>query len=261
MNLSEIAWQLDILSRAVGHRNLSAAASQIGMSQPQLSRVVRALEKSLGVELLDRHSRRTSRWLSQAAEVAEGYRRASSGFAANIQGLRKENWPERVRLLTLEGLMPEALKLAHQILSDARVRRVELDVLDLGLLETQFNSGDCELILTSRAPTRRKLERELLVGYQTFVSTRSGSVQVLSSFEDSSRKKSQSTGQAFISNSLAARRLWVEEFGGTSQLPSPPRPAKRVSAGQLPVLLIGADHLPTAFWEKTASSVGRRPRA
>ena len=61
---------LSLVSRAARFPNLSAAATRIGISQPQLSRVVSRLEKSTGITLLDRSSRRGFR--GEVLDALEG---------------------------------------------------------------------------------------------------------------------------------------------------------------------------------------------
>ena len=53
-----LSWDLAILSRATHYPNLSIASTHVGLSQPQLSRIVAKLEEQYGVQLLDREARR-----------------------------------------------------------------------------------------------------------------------------------------------------------------------------------------------------------
>jgi DNA-binding transcriptional LysR family regulator len=68
-----LAWELSVISRAVAYKNLSSAAAHVGLSQPQLSRIVQKVEKNLQVQLLDRSSRRSSSWQPIALQLAEIY--------------------------------------------------------------------------------------------------------------------------------------------------------------------------------------------
>ena len=47
--MDHLHWPLSVLSKAIHHKNLSAAADHIGLSQPQLSRLIAQLEEELGV--------------------------------------------------------------------------------------------------------------------------------------------------------------------------------------------------------------------
>ena len=58
--LQNLAYELSVLVKAVQHKNLSAAAVHVGLSQPQLSRLVAKIEHELNIILLDRTARRKS---------------------------------------------------------------------------------------------------------------------------------------------------------------------------------------------------------
>ena len=52
-----------------------------------------------------------------------------------------------------------------------------------------------------------------------------------------------------MSNSLAVRRLWIDSYGASGFVPSDVR--KRKSEGaETPVIMIGADLLSPAVWQK-----------
>jgi hypothetical protein len=55
--------------------------------------------------------------------------------------------------------------------------------------------------------------------------------------------------RALLSNSLAVRKLWIEDQGATGFVPSDIR-SKKVSDSDVPVILIGSDVLNPGFWQK-----------
>jgi LysR family transcriptional regulator, transcriptional activator for aaeXAB operon len=73
-------WPLSVLARAVHYKNLTSASSHVGLSQPQLSRLVSQLEKELNVTLLDRSARRKSGWTPAAHRVAQIYAISSKNY-------------------------------------------------------------------------------------------------------------------------------------------------------------------------------------
>src|SRR5690606_13535732 len=69
VEMLSLNWDLTVLSRAIQYNNLSGAAQHVGISQPQLSRIVSRLESELGVPLLNRETRRHSTWTAQAHRI------------------------------------------------------------------------------------------------------------------------------------------------------------------------------------------------
>ena len=105
--LSELSWELSVLSRAVIFPNLSAASQQIGVSQPQLSRIIARLEKSLGVVLLNREVRRRATWMPIAHELSQTYSRGARHLEVEMKRLIEDAPLRQLRMGTLEGLIPE----------------------------------------------------------------------------------------------------------------------------------------------------------
>ena len=52
--MQNFSHEFSVLRRAVAYKNLTAASQNIGISQPQLSRIVAKLEQELDVKLLNR---------------------------------------------------------------------------------------------------------------------------------------------------------------------------------------------------------------
>ena len=82
--ISHLTYELSVLSKAVMHRNLSLAAVHVGLSQPQLSRLIQKLEGELRVVLLDRASRRKSGWTPVAHELVLAFQRGLSRAVSMI---------------------------------------------------------------------------------------------------------------------------------------------------------------------------------
>jgi hypothetical protein len=248
-----LSWELDVLSRAVTYSNLSGAAAHIGISQPQLSRIVAKLESELGLVLLDREERRKSGWTPSAHRLAEVYGRTFRRFKADLQQLSDHAVPETLHIGTLEGLGELALETCRKLFELSPVTTIELQVVDLNELEERFGRMDLDLVFTSRTPSRKKFRNEVQIGWQT-IETKPGAagLRVLSAFEYGTelpgRKRRHPSQQTFVSNSLHLRAKWLRDFGGTGSLPSPVETKPRGKPGELPVLIIAHDDLAPTLW-------------
>lgn len=253
--LDRLSWELSVLSRAVTYTNLSGAAAHVGLSQPQLSRIVAKLESELRVVLLDRSVRRKSSWTPLAHRIAETYSRTVRNLSGEFQRIIEGTEPRQLTVGTLEGLLSLAIGFMKIWFDHTEVRLLELDVYDLNLIEELFAKGDLDLIFTSREPGRRKLTYSRTLGYQSLMRLeRPGGVHVRSSFEfasHASKKRGLTPAddtRTLISNSLAVRKLWIETYGGDGTLPSPIRRSREKSDNA--VYLIGSEGLSPAFWRK-----------
>ena len=253
--MDNLHWQLSILSKAIHYKNLSGAASHVGVSQPQLSRIVSRLEEELGVVLLDRTARRKSGWTPVAFKIAETYFRSSRKLTQNLQQLKADDQSTVLTIGTLEGMSSLASEFCIEILKDARMLQIELDVLDLSELEEKFVKEELDLVFTSREPGRHKYRYVRDMGYQVF-DRRSSSTgpRVLSPYEYASYAQTAKKGKAgaqkvLISNSLAVRRLWIENHGGSGSIPSDVR-RRKASDADTPVVLIASDVMNPALWAR-----------
>ena len=102
--IDNLHWELTVLSKAIAYKNLSGAASPIGLSQPQLSRIVAKIEAELEIVLLDRSARRKSGWTPIAFKLAETYTKFSRSLDSAIHGVTAEREPKYLKAGTLEGL-------------------------------------------------------------------------------------------------------------------------------------------------------------
>ena len=265
--ISGLSWELSVLSRAIGYQNLSGAAVHVGLSQPQLSRIIAKLESSLGVILLDRGARRKSAWTPLARKLAETYLRASRNLDAQIEGLVDSAHPKHLYVGALEGLSGIASAFVQHVFTHAGIPVVELNIYDLNQLEELFLRGDLNLIFTFREPGRRKFRYSRTLGTQSLEHVeRPGKYQVMSTFEygaaehgvRSTRNTRAHKPQAInphvlVSNSLAVRKSWIERYGGAGIIPSDLRTRKTLSGSfesEILVLLLGSDLLPEKLWNQ-----------
>lgn len=246
-----LSWDLSILSRSVAYANLSAASANIGISQPQLSRIIAKLEEQLSVPLLDRESKRKSSWTPEAYRLAEIYTKTLKSFRTDVQTLTDQATPHEFRVGTLEGLVTQALKLCHGLLESTSVMVVHLDVLDISQLVEAFAKNDLDLIITAYDLGPRKYRASKTIGYQSVETVGQGVPQVLSHFEYASKPhKGSPTEKAFVSNSLSVRKTWLETYGGRGTLPGVLRSAPEQGPQELTVTVIAHDHTPAALWDK-----------
>ena len=255
--ITQLHWELSVLSRAVAYNNLSGAALHVGLSQPQLSRIVSRIEGELKVNLLDRSARRKSGWTPAAFRLAELYSSNSRRLEGEIQKLIEAAEPKQFKLATLEGIVPLASRFCHRLLREVKALVVELDVHDLNRLEELFMSGDLDMIFTSREPGKKKFKYSLEVGYQSIENMGGkGGIPVLSSFEFGTQagEKPPKSG-ILVSNSLEVRRHWIKSHGGHGSFPSEIRAQKSVQ-GSNAVYLIGADHFSLPMWTRISKLCG-----
>jgi hypothetical protein len=252
MNFSS---ELAVLSRAVAYQNLSGAAVHVGLSQPQLSRIVAKLERELKVQLLDRETRRKSAWTPMAHRLAEVYVRSNQSLRIEIQKLQKSSLPREIRAGTLEGVVSVALEIVERLLRLTPLLKVELDVYDLNALEELFLAGEVDWILSFREPGRRKFKFSRTLGFQTLESVGKGaqSPRVMSVYEyraqiEGKRAEGEAHAKTLVSNSLMVRKLWLETRGGTGVLPGGVRSERRGSKNESPVILMAQDRYPELLW-------------
>src|SRR5690606_34803977 len=129
-----LSWDLAILSRAVAYNNLSSASAHVGLSQPQLSRIVAKLEEQLGLTLLDRETKRKSSWTPAAFKVAEVYNNTYHQFRAKVSQLAENLKPHHLRVATLEGLIPRALEFCKTLYEKTNLKIIELNTYDTNVL-------------------------------------------------------------------------------------------------------------------------------
>ncbi|MBX9767255.1 MAG: LysR family transcriptional regulator, partial [Bdellovibrionales bacterium] len=266
--MNVLSWEISVISRAVNFPNLSAASRQIGISQPQLSRIVRKVELDLGLPLLDRSVKRNSTWTTQAHQLGEATRKLSRSFEGEIQQLAQPLTRRSLHIGTLEGLSEIAIRISQHCFDKGGVNRIELDVYDLHGLEERFLMGRLDLILTARETGLSKSSYLKLLGYQKMKHVEnSKTYELFSSFEfhraleetsKARRSKNQkaapkipsledSRTKVLISNSLNLRLLWLDRYGATGNFPEP-TVAPQSAEDRSPVALVGQPSLGDKLW-------------
>lgn len=254
--VSQLTYELSILAKAVQHKNLSTAANHVGLSQPQLSRLIQKLENEFRVVLLDRSSRRKSGWTPLATELVEAFVRGMGRFEAEILSVTNERDLDELRIGTLEGLAGIAMSCTQQFFDKMNMRKIVLDIFDYRELDSLFLSGQLDLIFTARLPSQQKFKYSLEVGYQQHEKINQGDgYLVLSPFEwpHTDEKELASYNRVLVSNSLALRSRWLKEVGGTGTLPVDAKRGK--GKGYYSVFLLGNDLLSPRLWEQIVSLV------
>ncbi|MFN7825557.1 MAG: LysR family transcriptional regulator [Pseudobdellovibrionaceae bacterium] len=247
--LQNLTYELSVLSKSVQHKNLSAAAAHVGLSQPQLSRLVAKIESELGVVLLDRSARRKSGWTPLALDLATVFTRGLGRLHSEIAALTEQRELTELRIGTLEGLAQIAMSFADQCFAKLGMKQIQLDVLDFKDLDPQFMSGNLDLVFTVRPPSKQKYNHLLEVGYQQMEKIETNkSIHVVSPFELTSldRKDLGESDHIFVSNSLSLRSQWLKEHGGTGILPTDARKGR--GKGHYSVYLIGSDLISAKQW-------------
>jgi len=253
--MDNLHWQLSVLSRAIHYKNLSGAAEHVGLSQPQLSRIISRIEGELDVVLLDRSVRRKSGWTPIAFKIAEIYLQSSRKLSSNLQQLQNEDQISRLTVGCLEGMLNLAAHFCQQLFDHSVIQTFELDVYDLSELETHFEKNELDMIFTFREPGKQKYKFVQNLGYQTFKKheSKATTTRVMSPFEFShyvNRKKIAKDARFILSNSLAVRKLWVEKYGGIADFPSDVYGKKTDAEGESPVYLIASEFLSSRLWNK-----------
>lgn len=247
--MTSLHWPLSVLSRCIDYKNLTAASKHVGLSQPQLSRLIKQIEEELEIVLLDRSSPRHSTWTPSARAIVEIYQQSEKTLDSKLNHYLEDSFQKEIKIGCLEGLSDLAKSSTAKVLKETRVKTVTLNIYDLNLLEAKFLSAELDVIFSSRGPTRKKYIKFKTLGYQTLTQMRSPLEQlhILSPFEDQIFKAKNKKTKKLISNSLAIRKNFQLEFGGDCTVPSEilkKRPLKNC----FPVLLIGQDSLSNDLW-------------
>lgn len=258
--MERISHELSVLSRAVAYKNLSGASSHVGLSQPQLSRIVKRIEETFSIVLLDRGAKRNATWTPTAHRLADFYLKKMRVFDRELETLIHSAQTRQLQVGTLEGLMGVALPFVHHLLEKVNVRLVEIDVYDLDRLEELFSRGELDLIFSSREPGRKKFLYSHLLGHQSLDKVNSNPhFQVMSTYEyGGKREKLGDAERLLISNSLAIRREWFKRFGGQGTIPSEPRLEKKAVADMEPIIMLGSDTLSPKVWSELVQVSSRK---
>lgn len=247
--MQQLYYELSVLAKAVNFKNLSAAALHVGLSQPQLSRIIAKIEDELKIVLLDRSAKRKSGWTTVAFQLSEIFEKSTRRLETELQGISNNQMVGELHIGTLEGLSDFALNAVKLCFEEIGVKKITLDIFDLNELEANFLSGNLDLIFTSKHPGRQKFKYLYELGFQRLDSINSNkNFAVLSSFEygRAHKKELESFPHLLVSNSLAIRRSWFDKIGGTGHLPTEAKKGRQKDAE--PVLMIGSELLSPILW-------------
>lgn len=248
--MTELSYPLSLLAKAITFKNLSSASLHVGLSQPQLSRLIAKLEKELGMELLDRRVKRKSSWTPQAVQLAELFTQNQRRLESSIRSLQTDQRARQVHIGTLEGLADVAALMGRQLFDKAALNVIYIDVFDRTDLESKFLGGDLDLILNTRFPSPAKPRFAKVIGYQTLNSVESNrDFALYSSYEFNlrTRQKGPKEARVLVSNSLSVRQSWFEKYGGYGIMPSPLLEKPRKGFDE--VYVIGGEWLDSHIWE------------
>lgn len=243
--------ELGVLAKAVHYKNLSGAATNIGLSQPQLSRIVAKIEEELAIVVLDRSAKRKSGWTPVAFELAKTFESITHRLEGELIAITNKEVVSELRIGTLEGMARQALQVSQTCFKKIGVHQITLDIFDLNELEGNFISGNLDLIFTSKMPGRQKFKYYKEIGFQTVdrvQSQKTTGVYSTWEFGKNYNKKSPTPYEhLFISNSLSIRRDYLSTYGGSGFVPSDVSKEKMPN-GQ-PVMLIGSEVLNPTLWK------------
>lgn len=249
--MQDVHYRLAILAKAVNHKNLSSAADHVGLSQPQLSRVIGKLEDELQVVLLDRTVRRKSGWTSAAIQLAEVFLQNEMQLQNSIQRIMGKQMFSTLKVGALEGLATLAMYYVRALFDDLDLKEVHLDLFEVSEIESRFESGELDLMFSFKAPGRQKHRNVLEVGYQSIKPVHMESpFTVYSPYEyaQNHSKNKKTNKKIVVSNSLFLRKQWLHLFKGSGYLPS--KILLKPSEGKFPLLVVGSDLLSPQVWEK-----------
>lgn len=242
-----------MISRAVHFPTLSSAAQNIGMSQPQLSRIVKKVEDELSIVILDRTAKRKSGWMSVAFQLAQLYASAERKLELDIIHLQEDRMLTHLRIGTLDGLGLIAGEFCRKLFKGAGVIMVELEVYELEKLEEEFNQNNLDMIFSFREPGKKKYKYSVNIGSQEIKKVNQGNTWVVSHYEYEKNhigKKRKKDECILICNSLHLRKQWIETTKARGWVPSEVnKPKNRYDINEVPVLLIGSDLLSPREWQ------------
>lgn len=247
--MEELHWPLTVLTRAIAFKNATSASQNIGLSQPQISRLINKIEKSLGITLLDKSSPRNTVWTADARKLTEIYNKSTRSLELSLANLKEDRIPKAISIGTLEGLSSLAIDYSQRLFKQTSIKQIQLDIYDQNEMENHFLMAEVDLIFTSRAPGQKKYRFNKTLGYQRLEKYNDKKlIDVYSPYEYGLVKKKDENNKVFISNSLAIRSFYLVEKIGAGKLPSDihQTPIK----GDLPVLAVGQDYLHPSLWQK-----------
>lgn len=254
--MQQIYYELSVLAKAIHFKNLSGAALHVGLSQPQLSRIIAKIEDELKIVLLDRSAKRKSGWTAIAFQLSELFEKSIKRLEGELMSISQNQMAAEIHIGTLEGLSSFAMKVCKHCFDQIGVSKIFIEIYDLNELEAHFLSGHLDLIFTSKSPGRQKFKYLMELGFQVLEKIQSNkNYAVLSSFENgrAGKKEFEAHNHILVTNSLAMRREWFKQIGGTGYLPTEAKKGK--SKEHEPVLMIGSEILNPKLWAQIAAYI------
>lgn len=249
--MQQLYYELSVLAKAIHFKNLSAAALHVGLSQPQLSRIIAKIEDEMKIVLLDRSAKRKSGWTPAAVSLADIFEKSAKRLETELAAITNNQKVAELRIGTLEGLAALAVKTSKICFETVGVGKITLDIFDLSELEANFLSGHLDMILSSKVPGRQKFRHLEELGFQQLEKVQSNKkFGVFSTFEygRSQKKDFEEFEHVLVSNSLVIKKDWLKAYGGTAFLPTEARKGK--SKDHEPIMLIGSEILSPLLWEQ-----------
>jgi hypothetical protein len=254
--MQQIYYELSVLAKAVQYKNLSGAALHVGLSQPQLSRIIAKIEDQLKIVLLDRSAKRKSGWTAIAFQLSEMFEKSIKRLENELQSISNNQMVNEIHIGTLEGLSSFAMDTCKQCFDQIGIAKIFIEIYDLNELEAHFLSGHLDLIFTSKSPGRQKFKYFKELGFQVLDKIQTNkNYAVLSSFEygRAHKKEFDDFKHVLVTNSLSMRREWFKQIGGTGFLPTEAKKGK--SKEHEPVFMIGTEILNPQVWEQITTSI------
>ncbi|AGH94722.1 LysR family transcriptional regulator [Pseudobdellovibrio exovorus] len=256
--MQQIYYELSVLAKAVNFKNLSGAALHVGLSQPQLSRIIARIEDELKIVLLDRSAKRKSGWTPVAFRLAHMFEKSIKRLETELQSLSQNQMVREIHIGTLEGLSSFAMKTCKHCFDHIGVTKIFIEIYDLNELEAHFLSGNLDLIFTSKSPGKQKFKYFHELGFQILEKIQSNkNYALLSNFEygRSNKKDLDDFKHVLVTNSLTIRKEWFDDYGGTGFMPTE---AKRGKAKEHePVYMIGSEILSPNLWQQVTTAVDK----
>ena len=254
--MQHIYYELSVLGKAIHFKNLSAAALHVGLSQPQLSRIIAKIEDELKIVLLDRSAKRKSGWTPVAFQLSLMFEKSSKRFESELFNLSHNQVVAEIKIGTLEGLASFAISTCQNCFDNIGVSKIYIEIYDLNELEAHFLSGNLDLIFTSKTPGRQKFRYSLELGFQVLEKIQTNkNYAVLSTFEHgrSHKKELDEFKHVLVSNSLSLRKEWLNSVGGTGLLPTEAKKGK--TKEHEPIYLIGSEILNPVLWSQITAGI------
>lgn len=256
--MQQIYYELSVLAKAVNFKNLSGAALHVGLSQPQLSRIIARIEDELKIVLLDRSAKRKSGWTPVAFQLAQMFEKSIKRLETELHHLSQNQLVGEIHIGTLEGMANFAINACRHCFDNIGVPKIFIEIYDLNELEAHFLSGNLDLIFTSKTPGRQKFKYLHELGFQVLEKIQSNkNYALLSSFEygRSNKKDFEDFKHVLVTNSLSIRRDWFNEFGGTGFMPTEAKRGK--SKEHEPVYMIGSEILNPTLWQQVITAIDK----